>query len=84
MVSFVADAPLRVPDALLPPRAEREHLGKVIFTLAEVQVVDEQTDVENERGENRHDRYRARQLLVVRDRLERGKRGVREDDLDAS
>jgi uncharacterized protein (TIGR04552 family) len=81
VVSFVVDVPIRIPDELLPPASEREGLGKVIFGLAEVQVVDEKTDEENERGENRHERYRYRQLLVVRDRLERGKRGVREDEL---
>ena len=32
------------------------------------------------KGENRHERYRARQLLKVRDRLERGMRGARDDD----
>lgn len=82
VISFVVDVPFRVPDELLPETDERVRLGRVLFALAELQIVDEQTDVENERGENRHDRYRARQLLVVRDRLERGKRGVREDDLE--
>ena len=42
-------------------------------------MLDRETDEENERGENRHDKYRARQLLKVRDRLERGMRAARDD-----
>ena len=81
VVSFIVDVPLRVPDELLKMTTEREGLGKVIFGLAEMQVVDKATDDENSKGENRHERYRARQLLKVRDRLERGKRGVRDDEV---
>ena len=80
VVSFIVDVPLRVPEDLLKMTTEREGLGKVIFGLAEFQVVDQQTDDENAKGENRHERYRARQLLKVRDRLERGMRGARDDD----
>jgi uncharacterized protein (TIGR04552 family) len=81
VVSFVVDMPIRVPDEVLSGTAEREGLGRVVFGLAEFQLVDRATDEENERGENRHDRYRARQLLKVRDRLERGMRGgIRDDD----
>jgi uncharacterized protein (TIGR04552 family) len=81
VVSFVVDIPIRVPDDVLSATAQREGLGRVIFGLAEFQLVDRATDEENERGENRHDRYRARQLMKVRDRLERGKRGFRDDEL---
>lgn len=83
VVSFIVDVPLRVPDALLPPASEREGLGRVLFGLAEMQVVDKATDDENALGENRHDKYRTRQLLKVRDRLERGMRAHaahRDDD----
>ena len=80
VVSFIVDVPIRLPDALLPATADREGLGKVIFGLAELQLVDKATDEENERGENRHDRYRARQHMKVRDRLERGMRGGRDED----
>jgi uncharacterized protein (TIGR04552 family) len=74
VVSFIVDVPLRVPDELLPPASDREGLGRVLFGLAEMQIVDKETDDENAKGENRHDRYRARQLMKVRDRLERGMR----------
>lgn len=80
VVSFIVDVPLRVPDELLPPVSEREGLGRVLFGLAEMQVVDRETADENAKGENRHDRYRARQLIKVRDRLERGMRSHRDED----
>jgi uncharacterized protein (TIGR04552 family) len=76
VVSFIVDVPIRLPDELLPAPKDREGLGRVIFGLAEMQLVDRATDEENERGENRHDRYRARQHMKVRDRLERGMRGA--------
>jgi uncharacterized protein (TIGR04552 family) len=78
VINFVVDVPLRVPDDVLA-KMEGEGLGRVVFGLAELQLVDRKTDEENERGENRHDRYRARQLLKVRDRLERGMRAAREE-----
>ncbi len=81
VVSVVVDVPIRVPDDALARMERGTDLGRVVFGLAELQIVDRATDDENERGENRHDRYRARQLLRVRDRLERGMRGAREDEL---
>jgi uncharacterized protein (TIGR04552 family) len=80
VINFVVDVPIRVPDDVLAHvQKEGQGLGRVVFGLAEFQIVDRQSDVENERGENRHDRYRARQLGIVRERLERGKR-ARDDD----
>jgi uncharacterized protein (TIGR04552 family) len=81
VVNFVVDVPLRVPDeALLSLASDDADLGRVVFSLAEVQIVDVATDEKNEQGENRHERYRARQLAIVRERLERGKRGLRDDE----
>jgi uncharacterized protein (TIGR04552 family) len=80
VINFVVDVPLRIPDSALPATgAGNEALGRVVFALAEFQIVDEATDAQNELGENRHDRYRARQLSIVRERLERGKRGGRDE-----
>jgi uncharacterized protein (TIGR04552 family) len=75
VINFVVDVPLRVPDDALLKLPADEDLGRVVFALAEFQVVDEETDQRNEQGENRHEKYRARQLGKVRERLERGKRG---------
>ncbi len=81
VINFVVDVPLRVPEEVMLklPAEEADNHGRVVFGLAEVQIVDEQTDEHNEQGENRHERYRARQLAIVRERLERGKRGIKED-----
>jgi len=81
VINFVVDVPLRVPETVLMKiPVDEEDLGRVVFCLAEVQIVDEVTDQQNEQGENRHERYRARQLAIVRERLERGKRGVKAED----
>lgn len=80
VINFVVDIPLRVPEeVLLKIPLDDEDLGRVVFALAEFQLVDKATDDKNEQGENRHERYRARQLAIVRERLERGKRGSKED-----
>jgi uncharacterized protein (TIGR04552 family) len=79
VINFVVDVPLRIPDSALGGATGNESLGRVVFALAEFQIVDETTDAQNEHGENRHDRYRARQLAIVRERLERGKRAGRDD-----
>lgn len=77
VINFVVDVPLRVPESVLRQiPVNDENLGRTVFMLAEVQIVDEVTDSKNEQGENRHERYRARQLNIVRERLERGKRGT--------
>lgn len=75
VINFVADMPIRVPDEVLAKDERFEHLGRVVFGLAELQVVDEKSAQENEAGENHHDLYKARQLSRVRERLERGLRG---------
>jgi len=73
MLSFVADVPIRL-DAFLPPpehdnRARKSRIG---FALAEFQIVDQQTAIQNEQGENSHDSYKARQRAQVLRRLSRG------------
>lgn len=75
VVNFVAEVPLRA-DTILPfeqsPRLEG--LGRVVFGSLEIQVVDRVTAKANETGENRHALYKRRQLVKVKERLERGKR----------
>ncbi len=80
VINFVVDMPLRVPEeVLLKVPVDDEDLGRVVFALAEFQLVDVGTDLMNEQGENRHERYRHRQLAIVRERLERGKRSIKDD-----
>jgi uncharacterized protein (TIGR04552 family) len=76
VINFVVDVPVRVPQRLLTEAENLEGLGRVIFSLAEFQIVDRTAAAENELGDNRHDRYRARKLTTVRERLERGLRGA--------
>ncbi len=84
VINFVVDVPIRVPDAVLAGASGIDGLGRVIFSLAEFQVVDERSEAENQAGDNRHDLYKGRQLTKVRERLERGLRGVKLDDDGAS
>jgi uncharacterized protein (TIGR04552 family) len=64
-VSFVADIPLRIDDAVAtePPA--------VAFVQAEIQLVDAATNDANNQGENDHDLYKKRQHERVQARLER-------------
>jgi uncharacterized protein (TIGR04552 family) len=77
VINFVVDVPVRVPDEALSSVPEHDELGRVVFSLAEFQVVDRTSAAENDAGDNRHDRYKQRKLGTVRDRLERGLRGDR-------
>lgn len=80
VINFIVDVPIRVPDEVLAHAGVAGELGRVIFNLAEFQVVDERSELENQAGDNRHDRYKERQLVMVRERLERGLRGTRLED----
>jgi uncharacterized protein (TIGR04552 family) len=83
VINFVADVPIRVPESVLEADEGLASLGPIIFGLAEFQIVDAQTDEENESGDNSHERYKDRQKARVRERLERGLRGVDIDVPDA-
>jgi uncharacterized protein (TIGR04552 family) len=69
IVNFVADLPVRV-DSFVAEQSKT--FGNVVFVLTEFQLVDQETALENERGENSHDAYKARQHRSVRHRLMRG------------
>lgn len=81
MLNFIVDVPIRVPDVMMAmaSRSRLADLGRIVFVLAEVQIVDVQTADENERGENSHSSYKDRQLAIVRQRLERGLRSVKDE-----
>lgn len=63
-VNFVVDIPLRVDDLAAGDGPA------VAFVQAEFQLVDAATHARNNSGENAHERYKARQLAVVKRRLE--------------
>ena len=72
-LNFVVDIPVRIDD-LLPPEhpGGTEDLGRVVFSLVEFQVVDEETARHNELGPAQHERYKKRQLGRALRRLSRG------------
>jgi uncharacterized protein (TIGR04552 family) len=73
VLNFVSDVPLRL-DAFLPPpdKDERERKGRITLATCEFQISDRKTAQDNERGENSHERYKARQREVVLRRLSTG------------
>ncbi len=72
-LNFVVDIPVRM-DAYLPPSFDdhRVRPGRIAYALVEFQIVDRETAVQNEAGENAHERYKHRQKLRVLRRLSRG------------
>jgi uncharacterized protein (TIGR04552 family) len=68
IVNFVADLPARV-DGYVDDSTRG--FGNVVFVLTEFQLVDQKTAEDNERGENSHENYKARQHRSVRQRLVR-------------
>ncbi len=78
-VNFIVDLPVRVYDLPgLPLPKNRALLGEAVHVLTEFQVVDAQTDLLNEAGENRHELYKTRQKARVYARLGRTLHGHRE------
>ncbi|MFZ5470746.1 MAG: TIGR04552 family protein [Myxococcota bacterium] len=73
ILNFVVDVPLRL-DAYLPPPEQdfRPRKGRIVFSLVEFQIADEETAKRNEAGENSHERYKERQKKQVLRRLSRG------------
>jgi uncharacterized protein (TIGR04552 family) len=67
VLNFVVDLPIRLPERAVEPGD-----GRICFCLVEMQLVDQETAVANERGENAHSRYKKRQLRKVLRRLSRG------------
>ncbi len=78
VLHFVVDLPIRLPREVLQraPMSTSE-LGNIVFVLCEFQMVDQQTELANERGEASHDRYKERQLHAVKRRLKIGSRALR-------
>ncbi len=73
IIHFVVDMPVRVPRRILdraPPGAEP--LGNVIFVICEFQIVDRETEAQNELGDASHAKYKDRQKKAVMRRLQLG------------
>jgi uncharacterized protein (TIGR04552 family) len=67
VLNFVCDLPVRLPERAVDPGD-----GRIAFCMVELQLVDQETAVANERGENAHARYKKRQLRRVLRRLSHG------------
>lgn len=79
IIHFVVDMPVRVPKAILDAApASAKGLGRVVFSLAEFQIIDRETEAANELGEASHDKYKERQRQAVMRRLKLGARGLDE------
>lgn len=78
VVHFVVDMPVRLPDRVLelaPPEATR--FGRIVFVVCEFQIIDEETEVNNEQGDASHAKYKERQKKAVMRRLQLGMREMK-------
>lgn len=77
VIHFVTDVPVRVPEHVLemaPPGCE--NLGPVVFVPCEFQLLDAETDAQNEVGDASHAAYKERQRNAVYQRLRLGARQI--------
>src|SRR5262245_52951381 len=73
VLNFVIDLPLRMDAFLPPPDLDRRvRKCRTGFALVELQIIDDQTALVNEMGDNSHEKYKKRQKLKVLRRLSRG------------
>lgn len=74
-IQFVTDVPVRVPPHLLELAPQgSDSLGKVVYMLCEIQLLDAETEATNETGSANHKAYKQRQLESVFRRLRLGAR----------
>lgn len=78
VVHFVVDMPIALPDAMLKD-APRDDMGRVIFMQTEFQIIDRETEQQNETGEASHAAYKARQKDAVIRRLKLGLEAKRQN-----
>ena len=73
-INFVVDFPIRIDKQLLQSFSlDRPALPGIVHVLTEFQIVDQISHARNERGEASHEKYEARRLAKVRERLLHGK-----------
>jgi uncharacterized protein (TIGR04552 family) len=70
VLNFVVDLPVRVDELAGGPTGD--DLGRIVFSLVELQVMDVETARRNEQGDSSHARYKNRQKMRVLRRLSRG------------
>ncbi len=79
-LNFIADLPVRVDDLLWDQDGVDEDHGRVVFVLAEFQIMDRATAEKNEEGDSAHAHYKNRQHARVKERLLRAPSHVKADD----
>lgn len=72
VVNFIVDYPVRIDH--LGHARYGAMLGRIVFVETEFQLVDAETAIANESGENAHERYKERQRAMVASRLRKGGR----------
>jgi uncharacterized protein (TIGR04552 family) len=72
-VNFIVDLPIRLDDRHLEVWAPGIKLpSRVVHVLAEFQIVDQASNLGNKKGDANHDRYKARRMAKVKERLLQG------------
>ncbi len=70
VLNFIVDIPMRIDDVLvLPQDISFANYAYIIYVLTEIQIVDKNTHINNELGENSHVLYKARQKDIIYKRL---------------
>lgn len=79
VIHFVTDVPTRVPPHIMELSPEgSEQLGPIVYMLCEFQLMDAESDAQNELGEASHEAYKARQQAAVFRRLRLGARAPKD------
>lgn len=78
VMHFVVDMPIRLEHEILERiPAPVQELGSVVFIMVEFQLVDRDTEANNELGDASHAHYKERQRLAVARRLKLGTREMK-------
>lgn len=71
ILNFVVDIPIRLDDMMiLPDNNQFSNHAYIIYMLTEVQMLDRETTINNEKGENAHPLYKERQKRSILKRLD--------------
>lgn len=65
VLKFVIDVPIRLDPQMSQSSIPAEALGRMVYSLVEIQIVDEVSEHNNQEGENAHPLYKGRQKLGV-------------------
>jgi uncharacterized protein (TIGR04552 family) len=76
VINFIADLPIRIDGYIGNSHGNLiRELGPIVFVMAEFQLLDQGTEMQNRRGEASHLRYKERQRQRVKERLTKGMAG---------